>query len=346
LAVLLLPLSESVSALLFELALQSLELIWQWFEVLAAQPWAIIDVSNEQVLWIIAGFLVTALSVFLSLKRGFIVISVGAILLTILVFVYSEEKPQKWQVTVLDVGQGLSIIIEKNNHAIIYDTGASYPSGFNLVDAVVMPYIRYQGLKKLDKVIISHSDNDHAGGLERLQQLIHIDEVIANDKSLKGDSYCQQGNEFLWQQLIFTVLSPNSQRGENNDDSCVIRISDGKYSVLLTGDISANVERVLLSNKEISSQLNVDVLVAPHHGSKTSSSEVFIKQVSPSVVIFSAGFLNRWHMPMDKIVQRYKKSKVNTFNTANIGMVQLDISTNGIHVKPYRQSIFPYWFAN
>jgi len=346
LAVLLLPLSESASTLLLELALQSIKLIWQWFEILATQSWAIIDVSNEQVFWITSIFLVVALSVFLSLKRGFIVISTGAILLTISVLAFYEEKPQGWQVTVLDVGQGLSIIIEKNQHAIVYDTGASYPSGFNLVDAVVMPYLKHQGIKKVDKVIISHSDNDHAGGLKKLQQLIHIDEVIANDKSLKGDRSCQQGNEFLWQKLTFTMLSPNSLRGEDNDDSCVIRISDGKYSVLLTGDISAKVERVLLSNEEISSQLNVDILVAPHHGSKTSSSDVFIKQVSPSVVIFSAGFLNRWHMPMEKIVQRYQKSKVNVFNTANNGMIQLDISTNGIHVKPYRQSIFPYWFAN
>ena len=116
--------------------------------------------------------------------------------------------------------------------------------------------------------------------------------------------------------------------------------------MLLTGDISAKVERVLLSNKEISAQLNVDILVAPHHGSKTSSSDVFIKQVSPSAVIFSAGFLNRWQMPMEKIVQRYQNHKVSIFNTAENGMIQLDISNNGIHVKPYRQSIFPYWFTN
>ena len=346
LAVLLLPLSESASAWLFELALQSIKLIWQWFEILAAQSWATIDISNQQVLWIIAIFLVTALSVFLSLKRGFIIISAGAILLTVLALAFNEDKSQGWQVTILDVGQGLSIVIEKNRHGILYDTGASYPSGFNLVDAVVMPYLKHQGLKKLDKVIISHSDNDHAGGLKKLRQLISIDEVIANDKSLKGDSYCQQGYEFLWQQLTFTMLSPNSLRGEDNDDSCVIRISDGKYSVLLTGDISAKVERVLLSNKEISTQLNVNILVAPHHGSKTSSSDVFIKQVSPSAVIFSAGFLNRWKMPMEKIVQRYQKHKVSVFNTAENGMIQLDISNNGIHVKPYRQSIFPYWFTN
>lgn len=346
LAVLLLPFNEHFAGFLFELALKSIDLVWYWFEFLASWPWAIIDVSHQQALWIFFVFILVALSVFLSLQRRLIVIFSVISLTTIVLLTFNQEKIKNWQVTVLDVGQGLSLVVERNQRAIVYDTGASYPSGFNLVDAVVMPYLKYQGIKKLDKVIISHSDNDHAGGLERLQQLINIDEVIANDSKLGGGRFCQQGDTFYWQQLKFEMLSPDNQQGEDNDDSCVIRISDGKYRVLLTGDISKNVERVLLSNEKTNSKLDADILIAPHHGSKTSSSEAFIKQVSPKIVIFSAGFLNRWQMPMSNVVQRYKNNKVNIFNTADNGMIQLDIRPNGIHVKPYRQNIFPYWFSN
>ncbi len=346
LAVLLLPFSEYFARLLFELALNSINLVWHWFEFLASQPWSIIDVSNEQVVWILLGFMLVTLSVFLSLQRRFIIGLTIVSLTTMLILTFNKEKSDNWQVTVLDVGQGLSLVIERNQRAIVYDTGASYPSGFNLVDAVVMPYLKYQGITKLDKVIISHSDNDHAGGLEKLQELINIDEIIANDSKLNGDRFCQQGDDFYWQQLKFEILSPDNQRGDDNDDSCVIRISDGSRSVLLTGDISKKVEHVLLNNEKTNLQLDVDILIAPHHGSKTSSSDAFIKQVSPQAVIFSAGFLNRWHMPMKKVVQRYQKNKVNVFNTADNGMIQLDIRPNGIHISSYRQNTFPYWFSN
>jgi len=346
LAVLLLPLNELASYLLFELALKSITLLWQWFEILALHSWSIIEVSNVQITCIVITFFITAFSLFLSLNWRYIMMLIISTLMMIVPIILSKEKNSNWQVTVMDVGQGLSVVIERNQRVIIYDTGASYPSGFNLVDAVVIPYLRHQGITTLDKVIISHSDNDHAGGLKKLKKLINIDEVIANDNKLDGDRYCLQGESFEWQQLTFSMLSPETKRGEENDDSCVIRISDGKSSVLLTGDISSTVERVLLSNEKVSTQLVADILVAPHHGSKTSSSIDFIKHVSPDVVIFSAGFLNRWKMPMNRVVKRYQDNQVKVFNTAENGMVQLDIDNNGIHVKSYRQDIFPYWFAN
>jgi len=346
LAVLLLPLSEITSYILFELALKSITLVWQWFEMLALHPWSIIEISNGQMIGVVLTFFITAFSLFLSVSWRYIMMLVIAISMIIVPPLLSKEKNRNWQVNVMDVGQGLSVIIERNQRAIIYDTGASYPSGFNLVDAVVMPYLRHQGIITLDKVIISHSDNDHAGGLKNLQELINIDEIIANDNKLGGERSCLQGESFEWQQLTFSMLSPDTKRGEENDDSCVIRISDGKFSVLLTGDISSNIERALLHNEKINSQLRADILVAPHHGSKTSSSPEFVKHVSPKVVVFSAGFLNRWKMPMKKVVERYQDNQVKVFNTAENGMVRLDINNSGIHVKPYKQDIFPYWFAN
>lgn len=345
-AVLVLPFSDTVAKFIFELALLSIKLVWQWLEYLTLQSWAVVSVSTWQIILLSIVIALFAFGWFLSINRR--LLSPVTLMIILLTYGYHRyhQSQQNWQVSIMDVGQGLSIIVERNQHAILYDTGASYPSGFNLVEAVVVPYLAHQGLSHLDKVIISHSDNDHAGGLDKLRKLVSIDDIIVNDITLNGDSLCLQGQWFQWQGLTFSMLWPNSGRGENNDDSCVMRISDGKYSVLLTGDISVKVEKQLLIDKNTLEQLHSNVIVAPHHGSKTSSSDSFIQKVSPEYVIFSAGFLNQWHMPATTVVNRYKDNNVTIFNTAENGMVQLDIHPDGIHVKPYRQYFWPYWFAN
>ncbi|MCJ8321816.1 MAG: DNA internalization-related competence protein ComEC/Rec2 [Colwellia sp.] len=272
-----------------------------------------------------------------------------------------ENKSQSWQVNVLDVGQGLAIIIQKDGHAILYDTGAAYPSGFNLVDAVIIPYLEFHGISKLDKVIISHSDNDHAGGLFSLQKQFIVDEFIINDQSIRepDNKYCLLGQSFTWQGLNFVQLWPRQNKGKANDDSCVIRISDDSHSVLLTGDISRKVERQLIANSQMSghnnlqtiSQLNgdklsADILIAAHHGSKTSSSIGFIKKVAPETVIFSAGFMNRWQMPDKRVLQRFKEADIPTLSTNNQGMIRIEFFPKEIKIHTYRRDLMPYWFVN
>ena len=133
---------------------------------------------------------------------------------------------------------------------------------------------------------------------------------------------------------------------KENDNSCVINISDGKYSVLLTGDISRKVEKSLIANTDIATKLQADVIIAPHHGSKTSSSSRFIEAVSPDAVIFSAGFLNRWHMPNQAVLTRYQEFNVTSYSTAKHGMIQIKIAQQGLEIESYREHIYPYWFAN
>jgi competence protein ComEC len=303
-------------------------------------------------------FAFIALALFFRLSKGKFIAGLSLLMLAIFINFFSVREDKSWQVSVLDVGHGLAIVIEKNNHVFIYDTGASYPSGFNMADAAILPYLAHQGYQSIDGVIISHNDNDHAGGLRHLRAKIPIERVIANDSKLNPDSECLSGQNFSWQGLEFEVLSPMQAHGDKNDDSCVVIISDGIHRVLLPGDISVKQERRLLSVASIRNKLSSDLLIVPHHGSKSSSSRQFLTAVSPHYAVFSAGYLNRWHMPTDKISARYNAFNITTFNTAELGMVTFKFSPKytrkqaakavkkNIEVSNYSQDMRPYWFVN
>jgi competence protein ComEC len=370
LSVILMPIHEGASAFLYQTALFSLDYVWIWLSYLSSQSWASYDVSLPILISISCFIWVVSMFMFLSIKKRYSLVSIFVFLGISFLMVYNRNDEDKWTVTTLDVGHGLSVLIEKNGKAILYDTGARYPSGFNMVESVVLPHLKHKGIKTLDKVIISHSDNDHAGGLPLLKQLIGISEIIGNDPKLKANRPCIQGDVFTWQQLTVTTLwPPNSSNhyGDENNDSCVLQISDGDSSVLLTGDISMSVEKRLVADSEISSQLKSNILIAPHHGSNTSSSEQFIKAVSPGTVIFSAAANNRWNMPSKLVQSRYSQFDADSYNTAKDGLVEIvfnnsqglaptqevndqteyiEESSNNISIFTYRQHKWPFWFAN
>lgn len=348
LSVVAMPISESLSLALFDLALLSLQVIWTWLAFLTEHTWAIIRLSAQDNLFLtflVAAFLLLTLTI--KNIRTTLVTTISIIVITAFVI----GKPStSWKINVLDVGQGLAIVIEKNAKTIIYDTGANFPSGFNMAQAVLLPYLSYRGSTHVDMLVISHNDNDHAGGLKHLVENITVLEIVQNrsDKqNISSDSFCFQGNKRIWQGLTIEVLWPtndyfSSQRVSDNDSSCVLRISDGNISLLLTGDISRKVETSLVANSDISA----DILIAPHHGSKTSSSQSFINAVKPQYVVFTTGFLNRWNMPHQSVIQRYQKSGVKIYNTALDGMVQFEVLPESVDVSSYRKDFWPFWFAN
>lgn len=253
----------------------------------------------------------------------------------------ADDTP--WQLIVFDVGQGLSLLIQRDSKTILYDTGAAYPSGFNMANAVILPYLQHTDVTQLDKVIISHSDNDHAGGLAVIQQSIIINELIYNGKQTPKKAVCVQGRSFFWQKLHFKMLWPKDIVSKENDDSCVLLISDGKRSVLLTGDISKKVETALLQQYP---KLSADILIVPHHGSKTSSSDLFITTLKPSVAVVSAGYLNRWHMPVAEVVRRYQQHSIELLSTAESGQIIFTMSEQGIIKRSYYHDLWPFWFAH
>ncbi|MEY8214845.1 MAG: DNA internalization-related competence protein ComEC/Rec2 [Colwellia sp.] len=391
-SVLLMPLSEPLAQWFMMLSLQSLTWLWHYLELLSELPHAIISLSFAQQLIVlivgIATFVIFYLSPLLWTRRvqqsTFVLLglALSMSLLSLNVpsmssvnahFWSKEEKAPKdgiyfdsesgftsWEIIFFDVGQGSSVLIKRDNHAILYDTGAAYPSGFTISDAVILPYLHYSAIEKLDKVILSHSDNDHAGGIKTLNDNIPIDEIISNDKGILKPSLsntplknCQPSKSFSWQGLAFDILWPLAalsstetfNRGkQKNDDSCVILISDHQgATLLLTGDISSKVEKKLL---KLYPQLSVDILQVPHHGSKTSSSQAFLSQLSPKVALVSAGYLNRWYMPVPTVSQRYHDENIQLLNSAKLGQIIITVDDLGIRTQSYVEDLRPFWFSH
>ena len=258
------------------------------------------------------------------------------------------QTTHTWQIDVLDVGQGLAVMISKNKHVIVYDVGASYPSGFNMADSVLLPILQARGLSKIDLVFISHSDNDHAGSLPQLLKGIQVSQVLTNQDR------CQQHFAINWQGLKIEALWPdNAFNYSNNNGSCVIKVSDKFHSILLPGDIDKSIEQQLV--ELYPKQLKADILMAAHHGSNTSSSSEFIERVGAEYVIFSQGFLNRWRFPRREVLDRFEQVNDNKgtqskyFATSDSGQVSFIMeydSPKAILVKTFRQDMYPYWYAN
>ncbi|MGB2741886.1 MAG: DNA internalization-related competence protein ComEC/Rec2 [Cognaticolwellia sp.] len=370
LAVISLPFSTWLAQFFSEIALLSLSFVWQWLTYLAEANWAVVAISYQQIQVLLLFFILIAFALFFRFSKVRFMAVLGLLLTAMTVEHFSVQQTKDWQLSVLDVGHGLAIVIEKNRHVFIYDTGASYPSGFNMADAALIPYLKHQGYQSIDGVIISHNDNDHAGGLPHLRSKINIKRIIANEETLNPDGHCISGQRFTWQGLTFDMLSPMQINGDKNDDSCVVTISDGFNRVLLPGDISRKQERRLLNVVGMKDKLASDLLIAPHHGSKSSSSPQFLKAVAPLYVVFSTGYLNRWKMPSEEILARYSAFELSTFNTAELGMITFKFSQtirdevaapNGettsknnsvnniegtIEVINYRGDTRPYWFVN
>jgi competence protein ComEC len=358
LSVIFAPFNHAISSFFIELSLLSLSFLWQYLTWLSEFSLAEIRVSLFD--W--GCLVVTSLLIILYFFAGltFRHLLVICFVMSTLGYLYFKDKAvsaNTWQVNVMDVGQGLSIVIEtkaidskkSEDKVLIYDTGASFPSGFSMSETVLVPYLISQGYQTIDKLIISHDDNDHAGGLSLLTEQFPVEQIIYND----SEKYfqCLSGTMMTWQHLTIDFLWPDKPEAKHNDDSCVIKISDGRRSVLLTGDISKKVERQLIrqyssSAVEEKQVLNADILIVPHHGSKTSSSVTFIEHVSPQYAVFSAGYLNRWNMPVESVEERYIQRNIHTLNTAENGMVQFIITPHDITVKSHRQNLWPFWFAN
>ena len=335
-----------------------------WFykvlEFFAGIDWLIFEISRKQLVLLVIGSFSLILSVWYITRRQPAVkyyFSALPLLLFITGFELNSrlfatnnllDKKAAWQTYVLDVGQGLAVVIVKNNHVLLYDTGASYPSGFVMAEAVIAPFLKNKGLSTIDRLVISHSDNDHSGGLAWLKQNYDIHQLVANDKTLGADEICQRGQTITWQGLTIRTLWPKHVGlGKENDDSCVLSISDQYHSVLLTGDISEQAEQQIIAYAaENNVELNANVLIVPHHGSNTSSSDFFIEKVVPNYAVYSAGYLNQWRMPTKAVQQRYQQQDITTYNTAVSGMITFYFSHKNIDIKQYRQDNFPFWFAN
>lgn len=226
------------------------------------------------------------------------------------------------QVWVLDVGQGLAVVVRTRGHTLVYDTGPAFGSG-DAGRAVVLPMLRRAGIRRLDAIVISHGDLDHAGGLasvyaENPGTLVLAPEPGALPVPARP---CTRGQAWTWEGVEFRMLHPGSAdlRRAPNDRSCVLLVTAPGVTVLLPGDISRRAEARIA--RDLPAR-GIDLLVAPHHGSATSSSPVLVASSRARYVVFSAGYRNRWGFPRPEVVRRWRKGGACLLNTANEGTLR------------------------
>lgn len=220
-------------------------------------------------------------------------------------FAVLTERPPLGEVRVvaLDVGQGSAVLVDTHRHRLLYDTGARFPSGFDLGAAVVLPAIAATGPRALDRMIVSHGDLDHAGGARAVLDGVEVDSLIANVAGLGGQA-CTRGDNWTWDGVHFAILHPpESSPLQGNNGSCVLQVTARGGRLIVAGDVELEAERLLAAHGLEPAEL----LFAPHHGSNTSSSRRFIEAVRPRFVIAMAGFGNRYGHPHPAVVGRYRQ---------------------------------------
>ena len=266
----------------------------------------------------------------------------GIMSLCFMILLFKQLNKPIWQVDTLDVGQGLATLIVKNGKGILYDTGPAWQGG-NMAELEILPYLQREGIT-LEKLILSHDDNDHAGGVSIILKAYPNVEFITPSQKNYGENhrtFCTAGRHWDWQGLHFQILSPHSivERADN-PHSCVILVDDGKHSVLLTGDVETKNEQIFARTLG-----KIDVLQVGHHGSKTSTSEYLLSQVRPDIAIISSGRWNPWKFPHYSVMERLHRYKSVAKNTAISGQVRVNFFKDRLEIQQARTEFSP-WYAH
>lgn len=276
--------------------------------------------------------ILSAAALLLIAPRGIPARALAFIWLGLLLF-YQPPKPKlnEWWLTLLDVGQGLALVIQTADHVMVYDTGVRYPGAFDAGRDVVVPFLESRAIQDVDLLVISHGDNDHSGGAEAIVKAVNVKQIISSIPSKFKRWWvepCMVGQEWHWDGVDFKVLSPPPGLPyQGNNNSCVIRVSGAQHSALLTGDIQRETEHYLLSEQR--ADLSATVLVVPHHGSLSSSIEPFVREVKAEFTLFATGFLNRYRFPNPKVVSLYRRYHAKLYSSARDGAIELRFKANG-----------------
>jgi competence protein ComEC len=267
---------------------------------------------------------VLALSLLLPIRRLFFPMSM--MLIAALYPYHLHLKPGEAQIDIMDVGQGLAIAINTAHHSLLYDTGVKFFQGSDMAKIAIIPYLNQLGIKKLDKVIISHPDLDHRGGLKSLEERFEIQELVVDAPEFyHRGSPCHAYPAWEWDGVLFRFFSIAQIANSKNNHSCVLQLSTKSGKILFTGDIEKPAEDYLVST--YGNELASTFLVIPHHGSKTSSSSAFVEKVSPHYAIVSYGFDNRYHFPHQQTLRIYEQRQIPVINTVDCGMVTIKLTS-------------------
>ena len=323
----------------------------EWCAALPAAVWQ----QHAPAAWTVA--LALAGTAWLLLPRGVPARWLGLpLLLPLFTVTPPAPPPGALWLTVLDVGQGLAVFAQTHGHALLYDAGPAYSPEADSGSRVILPFLRASGIARLDAMIVTHDDNDHAGGAATVLSGLPVaalysslPESHAAWRAASGYRLpCAAGQGWDWDGVRFELLHPTAEsyavdRLKSNDRSCVLRIASAQGAVLLTGDIEARSEQELTGRAP--AQLRADLLVAPHHSSRTSSTPEFIAAVQPRWVVLPVGYRNRFGHPREEVLERYRASGAQLLRTDSGGAVLVKIGDEGITLQAYRQLRQRYWYS-
>lgn len=336
---------------LWQLAAWLMEWLGHLLTWVSAWPWAVAARPAPGALAIV---LAVAGSLWLLLPRGFPLRPLGAVLwLPLLLPASDVPAPDSFRAEVIDVGQGTAILIRTARHALLYDAGGGFADS-DAGERIVVPYLRASGVGALSAVIVSHDDNDHSGGLRSVLRDLPTARLL---HGLPADSPlldaapaprpCRRGQRWMWDGVAFAILNPPANVDalgprSDNDTSCVLKVSAGGHSLLITGDAERRGELELL---ESGADLAATVLVAGHHGSRTSSLPEFIARVQPRYVVFTLGYRNRFGHPHPDVVARFRARNAHLLRSDTSGLIRVEFGEAGVVASEYRPSHRRYWHA-
>jgi competence protein ComEC len=285
-----------------------------YLEVLSNAPWAVWQAAAAPP-WAVAAGLLGGLLVVLPLPWRLRMLAVPLVL-PLLAPPVLRPAAGDFELVAADVGQGTAVLVRTENHLLVYDTGPQFGRDADAGGRVLVPLLRARGEDRVDLLMLSHRDTDHVGGaatLLRSMPVAAIRSSLADAHPLRQPKpphdRCLAGQRWDWDGVQFTVLSPAPEDYDrdlkSNAMSCVLRVQGARRTALLTGDAEAPQEAAMLARD--AAALKADVLVVPHHGSRTSSTPAFIDAVAPQTAVFQAGYRSRYGHPAPDVVARYRE---------------------------------------
>ena len=328
------------------LAVKLLTIFLQW---LASWPLASISVAAAPLWCAVAGVVGGGLLV-MRLPLHWRALGLP-LLLPVLLWQPLRPAAGEFELIGADIGQGNALIVRTASHSLVYDTGPRFSRESDAGNRVLVPLLRALG-ERVDVLMLSHRDIDHIGGapavlaMQPQAQLVSSIEDGHELQAMRKSTRCVAGEKWRWDAVDFEVLHPLASDYEtptkSNAMSCVLRISNGVRTALLVGDLEAPQEQRLASNPELAEKIRADFLLMPHHGSKTSSSAVFLDAVKPQIALAQAGYRNRFGHPVESVLERYRERGIQIVKSPLCGAASWRSEQPG-EVLCQRQKGLRYW---
>lgn len=330
------------AGLAYQLAHGVMDYLWPPLGWLADQPWSIWQAQPA-----VAAVWIALPGLLLLFSRGLLPARrLGLVaLLPLIIARPNGLETGEFRYTLLDVGHGLASVVETRNHLLVYDTGPRFSGGFDAGARVLLPYLKRLGAQHIDRLIVSHADNDHRGGHAALIKALPATGILTSDPTalVQPAKRCARGQNWNWDGVEFEIIWPPPGGDWNrNNGSCVLRVRSPHGALLLTGDIEHPAEWAITQSP---AGLKAEVLQVPHQGSRTSSTGIFLDAVAPEIALVSTSYLNHYRHPHPEVAARYRARGIHLYDTAVDGALTVDVATAGIKVRSTRAEDRRIWIT-